>query len=323
MSKDQLITQEELDILTSSMAIAEATSGTRKQAEVALYDFRDAAKLSPDQIHELEDRCTVLSKVLSRTLTAYLNTASSVDFEGLDHPTFDQYIRGLPPNPIMAIVQLDPHSPPAVWQFDAAVAVPLLSTMLGATRVEPGSPSHELTPIEVSLLTRLVDEILHTWTLTWPALEHISPRTTGVSSTVATLDISSSVTHVIHATFRFHVGDVSGPANLALPLASVMRILRTDSDSTSSAIVGSSEGISPTMTTHAARSVVRLSVEIARLRLPLRELSSLKPGQLLSLNHHISEPLTLCIAGTPKFHAESGEYLARMAARIVGPIETI
>jgi flagellar motor switch protein FliM len=140
MSDQPLVTQQELDILAASMEIAQRQAREGRAAEVALYDFREAAKLSPDQTHELTDRCTVLSKVLSRTMSAYLNTTLQVAFEGLDHPSFDQYLRGLPPNPLLVVFQLDPTTAPAVWQIDLPVALSMLTSMLGGGEQAPPPP---------------------------------------------------------------------------------------------------------------------------------------------------------------------------------------
>ena len=318
MSDEPLISQKELDILSTSMHIAQEQVGKDEPAEVALYDFRDATKLLPDQIHELRDRCTVLAKVLSRTLSAYLNAPLTVSFEGLDHPTFDQYLRGLPPNPIIAIFTLEPHSPAAVWQIDPAIVLPLLDTMLGASDPSPTPPSHELTPIESALLTRLFDEILHTWTLTWPALAHLNPTTDTLTTTLASLDISSQAQDILHATFRLTLGEITAPANLALPQSSLQRLLRRATDTQSDTPDPSSLSLRGPVSHHAFKSVLTVAAEVARIRLPLRYLSNLKPGDVIPLHTHPAQPLTISIAGTPKLQAQPGQYMAHLAARIIG-----
>jgi len=68
-----LITQEELDTLSASLAVAKAQ---RRQhvdtATAALYDFRHPARLSPDEIRVLRGRVVSLASVLSRALSLYL-----------------------------------------------------------------------------------------------------------------------------------------------------------------------------------------------------------------------------------------------------------
>jgi len=322
MGDGPLITQDELDILTASMQIAEQHVAEGRDAHVSLYDFRDTTKLSPDQIRELEDRCTVLSKVLSRTLTAYLNAPVTVTFEGLDHPTFDQYIKGLPPNPVLAIFPLDPHTASAVWQIDVSCAVPLISAMLGAPNSQPAPPTHELTPIESSLLRRLIDEILHTWTLTWPALTAYQPRVERITTTVATLDITSDAQEVCQAAFRFRIGDISGPSNLALPQAALQRLLRTDGDNPTAPSAALDSTLSTPLSQQTVRSVLPITVEVARTTLPLRNLANIKPGDVIPLHKHPNSPLTVSVAGTPKFYAEAGHYMAHRAARILKRIPT-
>jgi flagellar motor switch protein FliM len=322
MTNQPLITQNELDVLASSMTIAKTGQRAQAGATVTLYDFRDATKLSPDQIKELANRCTVLSKVLSRTLTAYLNAPLSVAFEGLDYPTFDQYIRGLPSNPILLIFTLDPHSAPAVWQIDSRIAALLIDTMLGAAPDAHDPLPHDPTPIEAALLARLFNEILHTWTLTWPALAHLSPTVTRLVSTVAGLDISADAQDIVHAIYRFQIGDYSAQTNLALPETSLQRLLRRLQRDTPNTADPLRISLSGPVSKHAAASSIPIVAQIARLRLPLRTISNIKPGDILPLHQHPAHPLIITIAGTPIFYAQPGHQLSHLAARITTPIPT-
>ena len=72
----------------------------------------------------------------------------------------------------------------------------------------------------------------------------------------------------------------------------------------------------------AVRSVVPITVEVARTTLTLRELANLRPGDVIPLHKHPASPLTVAVAGTPKFYAEPGQYMAHCAARIIKPIPT-
>ena len=322
MSDEPLITQDELDVLLTSMAPGQADRPADASATVTLYDFRDATKLSPDQTHELANRCTVLSKVLSRTLTAYLNAPLSVAFAGLDYPTLDQYIRGLPSNPILVIFALDPHSAPAIWQIDPAIAALFINTMLGAAPLTEETLPHDPTPIEAALLARLFNEILRTWTLTWPALAQLSPTVTRIISTVADLDISTDAQDIVHASCRFQIGDYSAPTNLALPQASLQRLLRPLERDSGRTSPPPRLSLSGPVSKQAAAAAIPVIAELARLHLPLRTVANIQPGDLLPLNQHPAHPLTITIAGTPTFHARPGHQLSHLAARITAPISS-
>lgn len=320
MDNNPLISQEELDILSSSMGIAEGQAHCGESAEVALYDFENAAQLSPDQVHSLGDKCEVLSKVLTRTLSAYLNCQVSVDFDGLDRLTFDQYIRGLPANPIFATIDFDPHSADAVWQIDNMLAMALIIAMLGSSS-PPSSPSQDLTPIEASLLHRLFTELLETWTLTWSDLQTLDPTVGAVANTVAALEIGSDTQQIVHAVLRFHLLDISGPSNLALPLPALQRLLRTDSAAEGTSVAHDRLSLDTPPGRHTIHSRVNVAARIAHLRLPLSQVSDLEEGDVIALNTHVSEPLQLAISGEPKFCVEPGRSHGRAAVRILEPID--
>ncbi len=322
MSDQPLVTQQELDILAASMEIAQRQAREGRAAEVALYDFREAAKLSPDQTHELTDRYTVLSKVLSRTISAYLNTSLQVAFEGLDHPSFDQYLRGLPPNPLLVVFQLDPTTAPAVWQIDLPVALSMLTSMLGGGDEAPPPHSPDLTAIEQALLKRLFNEILQTWALTWPAMSNLEPVVNSITTTVANLDISAYGQDIVHATFRFTIGQSSGPGHLALPHVSLQRLLKSTETQEATTAQPTSEVWTSAVSQRAKQSTVRLVAEVARVRLPLRKLSAIQPGDVIQLPPGTAHTVTLMVAGTPKFQAQAGELRGHLAARITEPIRS-
>jgi flagellar motor switch protein FliM len=322
MSDQPLVTQQELDILAASMEIAQRQAREGRAAEVALYDFREAAKLSPDQTHELTDRCTVLSKVLSRTMSAYLNTTLQVAFEGLDHPSFDQYLRGLPPNPLLVVFQLDPTTAPAVWQIDLPVGLSMLTSMLGGGEQAPPPHSPDLTAIEQALLGRLFNEILQTWALTWPAMSNLQPVINRITSTVANLDISAYGQDIVHATFRFSNGKVSGPGHLALPHVSLQRLLKSTDTQRSTTELPTSDTWGSIVSQRAKQSAVRLVAEVAKMRLPLRKLSTIQPGDVIQLPPEIGHTITVTVAGAPKFLAQAGELRGHLAARIIEAIHS-
>lgn len=319
MSSDRLISQQELDTLSSSLDIAEGQSSD-DSAEVALYDFENAAQLSPDQFHALGDKCEVLSKVLTRTLTAYLNCNVSVDFEGLDRLTFDQYIRGLPSNPIFASIDLDSHSADAVWQIDNMVAVALVTAMLGSSS-PPSSPPQDLTPIEASLLNTLFTELLETWTLTWSDLTTLDPTVEDTANTVAALEIGSDAQQIVHAVLRFHLLDISGPSNLALPLPPLQRLLRGDDTAEDASSEPEEVSLESPPARHTVNSSVELAARIARLRLPLSKLADLEEGDVIPLNTHVSESLELAVSGESKFAVERGRSHGHVAVRILEPLD--
>lgn len=319
MDHGSLISQDELDTLTSSIHIAREQTRAGKPAQVALYDFENAAQLPPDQFHALADKCELLATVLTRTLTAYLNSQVSVTFGGLDPLTFDQYIRGLPSNPIFAAVDMAPNSQ-AAWQIDNTIALAFIHTMLGA-RDLPSSPLHDLTPTEAALLRQLFHEMIDTWTLVWPQLKTTQPAVDAVSSTSAALDIGSHKEAIIHAAFRFDIEGLSGPSNLALPIPPFKRLLHSRSRSNTNSHTDSTSLASPTAT-HALNSTVSLRACLANLQIPLSTLTHLATGDVIPLNVHLSDPVHVIVSGMTKFLAQPGRYNGHLAVRLMNTSKT-
>ena len=87
----EIIHQQELDTLLSSLEMAERSRRPGSQAATAaLYDFRYASKLSPDNMRSLQGRLTALVNVLNRTMSLYLNTDADLREHSLDATGYDQ-----------------------------------------------------------------------------------------------------------------------------------------------------------------------------------------------------------------------------------------
>jgi flagellar motor switch protein FliM len=60
--------------------------------DTQLYDFRQAAQLSPDQVRMLTHQAASLAAVVSRTLQAYLDADVSFDLKSLETVGYEQYV---------------------------------------------------------------------------------------------------------------------------------------------------------------------------------------------------------------------------------------
>jgi flagellar motor switch protein FliM len=315
------LSQAELDSLFESMQVARLrgrdTGADDATTVVTLYDFRQASKLSPDQIREVREVLHGLIRVLRRTLGVYLNAPAWVELQALSQGPGEQYLSNLPDQPMAALFELLPHTPKAAWQIDGPLAHAATHCMLGgrADKVDP-QPERELSPVEGAVLGRFFREVLDTWAITWPLLRQRETQVCGIVSNITQLDMELRREQMLMALFEASIAGQEGRMWVGLPAGVLQTILRR---------AEAAEGerpISPTLLRSTGRTPVELKVNLAQRQMWLSELKRLRPGDVIDLQQHTSDPVGLYLAGKRKFLARTGVQRGRVAVEIVDVPET-
>jgi flagellar motor switch protein FliM len=312
--EDSSLSQRELDTLFQSIEVAQARVGSGQQsAQVTLYDFRQASKLSPDQVRQVQEVLQNLARVLRRTLGLYLNASVWLETRALSQGTGEQYLSNLPDQPITALFELLPHAPKAVWHVDAPLAYAALHCMLGG---KPGRcevvTDREVSPVEATVLRRFFREILDTWALTWTALGQGSPSVREVVGDLAKLDGEVRHEQVVMALIEGNIAGNEGRMWVGLPAGVLQMILRQGENR---------EGerrVSPSLLSSTGTTQVALQVVLGTRRMWLSELRSLEEGAILDLGHHTQDPVEVRLAGKRKFAGRTGVQRGRVAIEITG-----
>ncbi len=316
-----IIEQHELDALVATLEAVKSSPRVRRRASqgitISLFDFRHTVQLGADQLRRLETEFHNLCRVLNRTLVPYLNTDANVQVLSVGISTFDQFVRNFAPQPVLGIFRFDAHGPVALWEITPPLAFAVVEYMLGAPEPSP-PPARELTSIEAALIARFYDEILSTWQLTWPVLEHLPLHVEQVVTSLAKVDMRQVDQHVVHVVIQAQVGSVEGAMNIGLPTGPLRALLR-ESDR-----LGQGKGAgagSKQMQEVAARIGVSVAIELPSVEVPLRQLREVRVGSILPLGLPTTSNFIIRINGKEKFIAEGGLMDGQMAVRVEEALE--
>lgn len=312
------ITQDELDALLASIAVAE---GQRRQpqqaASASLYDFRHAAKLSPDQLRALRHRVLALATVLGRTLGLYLGLPVDFRVHSMDLASYDQYVRNLEPNPVLGVVSVGAGAPLAMWELSRPLALVALDRMLGGPGAPEADGGQEMPPLSRAVLARFFHEVLSAWGELWPPLQALGPRVEGVTTAPAAVDAGSGEERFFYALLAVRLGEARGLLRLCLPLSAVRGLLREERDTTPAA---GTEAAADLNRGPLAVAPVRVAARLEVPPLCLNNLLRLQPGEVLDLRLPADTPFTVCLSDNPKFRAVAGVSAGRVAVKFTGEI---
>ena len=314
---EEIVSQQELDSLLSSMEVVLSKQGEEQQATVMLYDFRQGVKLTAEQCDQVDEQINRLCSVLSRTLGAYLNTEVTLAVQGTAQATYEQYITNLASPIIMFTFELAPHAPLATWQIDGSVAYAIIDCMLGATGQNVEVPNRDMTTLEAALIGRFGGEILDTWIMTWKVLEAARSKVREVvTSLVKVEEINASKEQTYTGVIEVVVAGAQGHMDLSLPASALQPLLQSAEEQSTSSVE-----IAPVIMHSIGPSALSVRVTFDNRNISLSEVSHLQEGSVIDLHHYRDQPMTVSIAGRPKFLAECGVRRGQLAVRITRPVE--
>ena len=221
-----MLSQYEIDALLGAAADAppdlpEAGGGpppalSAVGRSVKTYDFRRPDKFSKDQLRTLQAIHENVARVAAARLSARLRTAVSITLADTAQMVYDEYVQGLTLPTELVVLNNDELRGPFLMDLDLGLALAGVERMLGGTGRVP-EIRREPTPIESSLVDRIVDDLIVSIAEGWA---HISKLTLRVGETAfgPSLLRVAAPSHVVAVlTYEVRLTGQIGAAHAVLP----------------------------------------------------------------------------------------------------------
>ncbi len=286
-----------------------------KKAAATAYDFRQAVKITTDQKYRVDEQVKRLCSVLSRTLGVYLNTEVNLILQSATQAIYMEYVANLPSPVIATTFEISPYTPPATWQIDAPVAYAIIDCMLGGSGRQGETSDREATALEAVVISQFCDEIFNTWNITWEGLKSTSLQVQEVVTSAGRLEnINAAQEQNYTGVIAASVAGVEGCMHISMPASALQSLLQRRKRQ------AIHKDIRPMVMESVGRAAIPIKVTLGRRRVSLGEVARLQAGSVIDLDHYVDQPLTVSIAGRPKFLGQSGVHRGRLAVRLTGSI---
>ncbi|MEN3359070.1 MAG: flagellar motor switch protein FliM [Mycobacteriales bacterium] len=283
-----------------------------------LYDFRRPTKLSREYVRRLQIVYETFARRYGTLLTSTLRVVSHVTLVSIEQLTYDEYITSLASPTMLALVTLEPLPGTAVLEFSLTAAMASLDHMLGG----PGGdqPQRPLTDIEEPLLRRLIDRILDELRLAYEPIVDVVPLLGGIEYNPQFAQAGAPSDAVVVASFELRVGDHETVATFCLPLAAIYSKLNEDSDITYSAAQREARALAHRRVVASLEDTpIEVSVRFSPRTMRPVDLAGLRPGDVVPLEHPVTAPLDVMVAGVTFAYAVPGNQGSRLACLVVPP----
>ena len=291
-------------------------------ATAVTYDFRRPNKFNREHVRALQIANETFARQFTTVLSTTLRAVSQVSLRSVGHLTYDEYVRDIPNPSFLAVLSLSPLSGASIFHLPLPLVMTAIDRLLGGTG-NGSLPQRSLTDIEQSVIRNLFDRVLRELAYAFESLTALDPSILHLESNPQFAQVAAATDMVVVVNYDIRIGSRSGEATLCIPFSSLQPVL---DEVTGNALLGGwaagdPQGVANAVAERLDNAPMPVSVRFDEVFLSSAQIVSLRPGDVLPLHHPVGTPLTVSVAGVPRFNAMSGRRGARLACLIVDPNE--
>ena len=325
----EVLSQDEIDQLLTAISSGEVDTEEIHQAtdqrKIKIYDFKRPDKFSKDQIRTVSIMHETFARLTTTSLSAQLRSLVHVHVASVDQLTYEEFIRSIPNPTTLAVINMDPLKGSAILEIDPSVTFSIIDRLFGG-QGEGAKFTRDLTDIEQSVMEGIIVRVLGNLREAWSTVIDLRPRLGQIETNPQFAQIVPPTEMVVLVTLETKVGEVEGMMNFCIPYLTIEPIISKLSAQYwySSVRRGTTTENLNILRERLATIEVTLLAEIGKLNLTVRDVLSLRQGDIIRLDSvRVGDPLSLRIGDRRKFLCRPGVVGNKLAVQVVKKIEGI
>ncbi len=319
------LTQKEIEDLISSMITEDVGEGGSQvvKPRLRVYDFKRPDKFSKDHLRGVQLLFDNFSRLVTSYFSGLFRLAIHSNVESVDQITYEEFSTNLSDPCSVAVVEWESLSSNMLINFSPKIALLMVDRLCGGSG-NATAVSRTLTEIETAVLRRIADTMSQTLST---ALKEFNIEQHDLS--VGTIEVNPLFVQqamapndiVMSVTVGIKFGAQSGDIEFCLPYVLLEPILSALSAHRwfSKRDEHSNEKGEENVSTAIQNVEIPISCRIGNRTLLMKDVMSVKPGDIIELDARVGDYAVLHLLGKPKFNVELGQVNLRMAARIISP----
>jgi flagellar motor switch protein FliM len=301
----------------SNQATGEGTR--RPRPEPRTYDFRRPVRLAREDAHLLKVTMQTFGRQATTVLTTGLRALSVLSLVQLDEMSYDEYLTELPESAVSAVLSIEPLQGKALLSIELETLLVMVDHLLGGNGTE-SQPERPLTDIEQMLVRHIFGRVLRELAYAMETIAVTKPALLTLESNAQFVQAAAPTDPVVVARMQLAVGERISTADLCLPYAMLAPALEAVNQSADRGEKLRQRTMAAVRTTQRLNDVeVDVSIRFDPIRLPSSQIGQLEVGDVLSLGHRTSKPLSITSATSTFAIAVPGASGKQLAALIVEP----
>jgi flagellar motor switch protein FliM len=318
---DKLLAQGAQQAAPKSLLIrADGQRGDAKAvAKVEAYDFRNPVFLSEVELRRLRLLHEDYIRYLSARLSLFLRMEFGLKMAKLTTLTYSKFTESLPSPTHICLFKAEPMTGVGIFDINPRLALTIADRLLGG-RGHSVKAERYLTEIEMALLEDVINIVLEEWCGQWKVEQELHAHIIGHENNGRFLQTSPKNAIVLAMTLEVNFGDCSEQMQIGVPYYTIEPLVkkmqaRRQKDSAVTQV----EKRATWQKTY-DHIAMPLRAEWDALELTLREVSSLRAGDVLVMPSDLLQQTRVLLNGTPKFIGTVGLDSDRVAVQILRKI---
>jgi len=330
----QVLSQSEVDALLAAVSEGEVGGGEGGAASggggtpgdervVVVYDLTSQDRIIRGRLPQLDVIYEKFMRSFRVSLSSALRKIATLTHASTDFLKFGEFINTLPMPTCMSVLRFNALRGSALFVIESKLAYALVDNFFGgADRPYTKIEGKDFTPIELSIVRKVVDLAIEDLESAWASVEKIEASFVRTEINPQFVGIVPPTDIVIASTFDVELENANGTITLVIPYATIEPIkqklatgFQVESDQTDkkmwTAIIRS----------QLLETSVNINVNLGQSEITLNDLMSLKVGDVIPLDQDTTGEFDVNVEGVSKFKAFYGIHHGSVAVQVTRPVE--
>ncbi len=332
---NQVLSQSEVDALLAAVSDGDvstadngggaANNGSVKvdDKKVVSYDLTSQDRIIRGRLPQLEVIYEKFMRAFRVSLSSSLRKIASISLTSTEFLKFGEFINTLPMPTCMSVLRFVNLRGSALMVIESKLAYALVDSFFGgAERPFTKIDGKEFTPIELSIVRKVVELAISDLEQAWASVEKIGCSFVRTEQNPQFVGIVPPTDVVIASTFDVELENATGTISMVVPYATIEPIkqklssgFQIESDQTDKKLW------TAIIKEQLLDTSLDIKVNLGETEIRLSDLMELKNGDVIPLTQDATGELDIQIESVKKFKGYYGNHHGTVAVQITRPIE--
>jgi len=312
--------EEEETFAPARGGAADALSPTEAaEPRVARFDFRRPNRISKEQLRFLHTLHSTYAFGYAGVLSGYLRTLVEISVGAVEQYSYGEWIKGLRDSTSLFPFGMPPLDGSGVIEMEPRMVLGFVDRLLGG-RGDVGEEERELTHLETTVVSRVVEDGLKMLGEAWSEVARFQPALQGHERQPHLLRLLADTEPVIVVALEARLKARRGRITICYPFVPLERGLANVTGGSTTRPLERASAPQDAAWLHAglAQAHVPLSVRLGQGAITIGEFVRLRRGDVVRLRAALDDPVVVEVAGRPKFLARPGRAERKLAVEVLG-----
>ena len=320
---NQVLSQSEVDALLAAVSEGEidtgdAGGGPKDDRVVVVYDLTSQDRIIRGRLPQLDVIYEKFMRAFRVSLSSALRKIASLNHASTDFLKFGEFINTLPMPTCMSVLRFSSLRGSALFVIESKLAYALVDSFFGGDdRPYSKVEGKDFTPIEISIIRKVVDLAINDLEQAWESVHKIDCSFVRTEVNPQFVGIVPPTDVVIASAFDVELENANGTITLVIPYSTIEPIkqklssgFQVESDQTDKKLWTSiiKEQLQDTS--------VDIKVNLGQTEISMEDLMNLKEGDVIPLDQDATGEFDVLVEDVKKYKGLYGVYHGSIAMQL-------